>query len=181
MPSLRCLRRPRCRRGSGKSIRYDADHDQDRTREGDQVHVLSAPFNQPSNAYGQYNSGRREHGRLLIRSYAATATMISVPQVPGAGASALVRAKHRGHVACPQASLSNRSTAPRPGREGCATRPQSRQEQGTGRHAPTRRRQCCDRRLPYRPAKRRPEIARASIVLPRPVSRAACPSESVVM
>ena len=60
MPSLRCLRRPRCRRGSGKSIRYDADHDQDRTREGDQVHVLSAPFNQPSNAYGQHNSGRRD-------------------------------------------------------------------------------------------------------------------------
>jgi hypothetical protein len=31
------------------------------------------------------------------------------------------------------------------------------------------------------PAKSRPEIARASIVLPRLVSRAACPSESVVM
>src|SRR5262249_52605755 len=31
------------------------------------------------------------------------------------------------------------------------------------------------------PAKSRPEIARASIVLPRPVSRAACPSECVVM
>jgi hypothetical protein len=33
------------------------------------------------------------------------ATMTSVPQVPVACASALVRAKHRGHVACPQASL----------------------------------------------------------------------------
>src|SRR5262249_56249902 len=31
------------------------------------------------------------------------------------------------------------------------------------------------------PANSRPEIARASIVLPRPVSRAACPSECVVM
>src|SRR5262249_3570419 len=31
------------------------------------------------------------------------------------------------------------------------------------------------------PANSRPEIARASIVLPRPVSRAACSSESVVM
>jgi hypothetical protein len=30
-------------------------------------------------------------------------------------------------------------------------------------------------------ANSRPEIARASSVLPRPVSRAACPSESVVM
>src|SRR5262249_22271257 len=87
----------------------------------------------------------------LIRSYAATATMTSLPQVPVAGASALVRAKHRGHVACPQAALSNRSTAPRPGRDGCATRPRSRQEQGTGTHAPTRRRPCYDRRLPCYP------------------------------
>src|SRR5262249_14037858 len=92
-----------------------------------------------------------EHGRLLIRSYAATATMTTVPQVPVAGASELVRAKHRGHVACPQASLSNRSTAARPRRDGCATRPRSRQEQGTGRHAPIRRRPCYDRRLPYCP------------------------------
>jgi hypothetical protein len=90
-------------------------------------------------------------GVLLIRSYAATATMTSVPQVPVASASALVRAKHRGHVACPQASLSNRSTAPRLGRNGCATRPPSRQEQGTGRHAPTRPRHCYYRDLPYCP------------------------------
>jgi MFS transporter, putative metabolite:H+ symporter len=42
-------------------------------------------------------------------------------------------ARHRGHVACPQALLSTRSTAPRPWRDGCATLPSSRQEQGTGR------------------------------------------------
>src|SRR5262249_16657916 len=57
--------------------------------------------------------------------------------------------KHRGHVACPQASLSIRSTAPRPGRDGCATRPPSRQEQGADGHAPTRRPQRYDRHLPY--------------------------------
>src|SRR5262249_866319 len=76
---------------------------------------------------------------ILIRSYAATATMTSFLPVPPGGASALVRAKHRGPVACPQAPLSTRSTAPRRRRDGCATLPPSRQEQGTGRHAPPRR------------------------------------------
>jgi hypothetical protein len=47
--------------GSGNSIRHDAKYDQDRTQEGDQRHDLSAPFDSPSDAYGQYNSGRREH------------------------------------------------------------------------------------------------------------------------
>jgi hypothetical protein len=72
---------------------------------------------------------------------------------PGAcrRASALVHAKHRGHVACPQASLSTRSTAPRPERDECATRLPSRQEQGTGRHAPTRPRHYYYRDLPYCP------------------------------
>ena len=59
--------RPTCRRGSGKSIRYDADHDQDRSREGNKVHVLRAPFNQPSNAYGStavvVNIGASSSGR----------------------------------------------------------------------------------------------------------------------
>ena len=43
-------------------------------------HILSASFDPPSDAYGQDNSGRREHGCRLIRSNAATATMTSVPQ-----------------------------------------------------------------------------------------------------
>src|SRR6266487_2667748 len=68
---------------------------------------------------------RPEHG-CLIRSYAATATMTSVPQVPASCASALVRAKHRGHVACPQASLSTLTAAPPREPDGCATLPWTR-------------------------------------------------------
>jgi hypothetical protein len=48
------------------SIRYDAKHDQDRTQEGDHLgrsdFIVGAPFDPPSDAYGHYNSGRREHG-----------------------------------------------------------------------------------------------------------------------
>src|SRR5258708_4465761 len=74
---------------------------------------------------------------VFIRSSAATATVTLVPLAAVTGASALARAKRRGHVACPQASLSTRSSAHRRERDECATLPASRQEQGMGRHAPT--------------------------------------------
>jgi len=48
------------------SIRYDAKYDQDRAPEGDQLHrsdfIVGEPLDPFSDAYGQYNSGRREHG-----------------------------------------------------------------------------------------------------------------------
>jgi hypothetical protein len=87
----------------------------------------------------------------LIRSSAAIATMTLAPEAPVRGVSALARAKRRGHVACPQASLSTRPSAHRRERDELATLPAFRQERGMGRRAPTRRPQSLKRHLPYCP------------------------------
>jgi hypothetical protein len=53
--------------------------------------------------------------------------MTSVPQVAVTGASAPPRAKHRGHVACPQASLSTRNPADLAKRSGISLAPKTQQ------------------------------------------------------
>jgi hypothetical protein len=68
----------------------------------------------------------------LIRSSAAIATMTLAPEAPVRGVSALARAKRRGHVACPQASLSTRPSAHRRERDELATLPAFPQERGMG-------------------------------------------------